>query len=521
MSTRVTIVVYAIISFVVAMCIALIYGLIFKHSDTMHILSAIMWIVLFAAIVVSMCIFAPRLFNMYHHVRIKKEEHLKLQNERMKIQAEMNLLNHDMKVKDAEAEAIRRKSIAESNYLQAQAWALIQQTSVQTSILKSGISEHVHILEEGKWTPLIQGQVAGKLPVREQIALPSLPSPYDFVAELQDWKPAPNSIFLARGASGRITVPLDRLWHLALTGPTGGGKSTILRLILTQLLFLNMECILCDINYAPIKRGIDWRPIASRLSRPVVRDIDDMYEVTDQLARGELEARRDREFNGEPVGEPIYLAIEELPAVVGEKPEIMKPIAKLLRESRQYGIYFFGATQDMLVKTLGTSSGVRECFRTGYYTGGDQRSASIILDLQSGQKIDEEGLGVDGLVYLKTVVHPASKVRIPLASNNATYYLLGEVENDVHDSTYRHSDRVVSGSLDHGVNIDSRMSMYNGQTVTKNTSQKPILHGDLLTAYNTYNSLDKPTVANVAENTGWSNGKAGNLLKQLRDMRMI
>src|SRR5436189_4961366 len=85
---------------------------------------------------------------------------------------------------------------------------------------------------------------------------------------------------------------------------------------------------------------------------------------------------------------PTYIAIAELPAVVDEKPEIMPLLGKLLRQGRQYDLCFIGATQDMLVKTLGTSSGVRECFRTGFYTGGDQTTARIILDLSKGQSIN-------------------------------------------------------------------------------------------------------------------------------------
>ena len=76
------------------------------------------------------------------------------------------------------------------------------------------------------------------------------------------------------------------------------------------------------------------------------------------------------------------------------------------------------------MKTLGTSSGVRECFRTGYYTGGDQTTARIILDLQKGQAINEDGLGDRGHVYLKTSMSVAQEVRVPFASNEAITALL-------------------------------------------------------------------------------------------------
>jgi hypothetical protein len=251
-----------------------------------------------------------------------------------------------------------------------------------------------------------------------------LPAPYDFLDELSTFRPTSQSIFLGRSSSGIITVAMSRLWHIALAGATGGGKTNILRLILAQLLKLGATCYLCDIHYAPNKRGMDWIPIAERLAAPPVRDIQDIYATVEWLARSELQARIDREYAGEFIGDPLYLAIEELPAVMAEKPEIAPHLSKLLRQGRQYDVCLIGATQDMLVKTLGTSGGVRECFRTGYYTGGDMTTARVLLDLQKGQSIDEDGLGVAGRVYLKTAITAAQEVRVPLASNDAVYALL-------------------------------------------------------------------------------------------------
>ncbi len=255
-----------------------------------------------------------------------------------------------------------------------------------------------------------------------------VPAPYDLLQELAGWRPSPSGIFLARSVQEKMLVSMDRLWHIALTGPTGGGKTNILRGILAQLLYLNAVCYLCDIHYAPLKKGMDWRPIASRLALPPVRDVGDTYALVEQLARGELQNRINREHDGKPIGPPTYIAIEELPAVVDEKPEIMPLLGKLLRQGRQYDLCFIGATQDMLVKTLGTSSGVRECFRTGFYTGGDQTTARIILDLQKGQSINEEGLGDQGHVYLKTALSVAREVRVPFASNEAITALLPPAE---------------------------------------------------------------------------------------------
>ena len=159
-----------------------------------------------------------------------------------------------------------------------------------------------------------------------------IPGPYDLLQELAGWRPSASAIFLARGAQGVITAPMDRLWHIALTGPTGGGKTNILRAILPQLLYLGATCYLCDIHYAPVKGDQDWRPIAERLALPPVRNVADIAALVEQLALGELQARIDRQYRGEPIGELTFLAIEELPAVMAERPEIAPLLGKLLRQ---------------------------------------------------------------------------------------------------------------------------------------------------------------------------------------------
>ncbi len=251
-----------------------------------------------------------------------------------------------------------------------------------------------------------------------------LPPPFDLSRELAAFTPSPGGIFLGRAASGPVLVPMSRLWHIALAGATGGGKTNILRLILAQLLHLGAVCYLCDIHYAPVKRGVDWTPIAGRLAAPPVRDVATIAELVKWMARQELQARIDREFRGEAIGAPMYLAIEELPALVGERKDVIPDLAKLLRQGRQYDLCVIGAAQDILVSTLGTGGGVRECFRTGFYTGGDMTTARVLLDLQKGQSINEAGLGEAGRVYLKTVLSTMQEVRVPWADNEAVRWLL-------------------------------------------------------------------------------------------------
>ena len=276
---------------------------------------------------------------------------------------------------------------------------------------------------------LIRSVLPGRVTAREvpQMALPEgIPGPYQFSQELVNWRPSPQGLFIGRTAQGALYVPSDKTWHIALTGPTGGGKSTILRMVLAQLIFIGEACILLDKHYAPMVDGADWTPIANKLAMDVLRKPHEMVSYLKWLSETELERRIDARYNQEPESVPMYIAVEELPALVDEEPDAATYIGRILREGRKFGIRMVGATQDMLVKTLGSSSGIRECYRTAYYVGGDMHTARAVLDLPPGYKLDEQGLGVDGLVYVKTALTQVQRARVPFADNQAIALLAGE-----------------------------------------------------------------------------------------------
>jgi energy-coupling factor transporter ATP-binding protein EcfA2 len=238
--------------------------------------------------------------------------------------------------------------------------------------------------------------------------------------------PSKAAILLGLGPGGeRLTVPASALCHVALCGATGGGKSNLLRLLLAQLIAMGGRVVLADPHYAPFDpaSGDDWRPIASRLHlAPAIKPA----EIAGLLgwAVDELARRLELRHAGQPFGPPLFVAYDELPVIVDSVKEAPDQISKLLREGRKVGIYTVGASQEFLVKTIGGSSAVRDCYRTAFYVGGDLRSASALLDMP--QRQIAEGELHTGLAYLRSqATAPAQLARIPYASNEGITALLG------------------------------------------------------------------------------------------------
>lgn len=269
-------------------------------------------------------------------------------------------------------------------------------------------------------------------PVEAALSGNPTPGPFDMRSIWQEFTPSKNGIFLSKSADSHIIVPANKLLHSVATGPTGGGKTNIVRMLLMQLVYIGCETTLLDIHYAPIKededgKPIDWRPIVNNLAQEPIYDLKAIVKYMEWLAFTELENRIARGRNLQPLGKPIYFAMAELPALLAEAgDEVAQPLAKLLRQGRQFLIYFVGDSQDLLTATLKMTSGPRECFRTGFYTGGDQTTAKALLDLPNGVKLDETGLGKKGLVYLKADddIYPSYlQGRVGWASNDSLYCL--------------------------------------------------------------------------------------------------
>lgn len=262
-----------------------------------------------------------------------------------------------------------------------------------------------------------------------------LPGQYSFTKELALFTPSRKSVFMGRSVDGPILIEFPKHRHIVFAGPTRVGKSTIMRMLFAQYISINVDCYLCDSHYIPYNpdNGLDWTPIEQRLRHAPFRKAHEAADFLRWLALEELETRKDLAYRGQSVGRPIVVAIEELAGLIDASPEVGRYIGILLRQSLKYWIVLILVAQDLLVKSIGLDSGMREQIGTGYYGGGDINTAKIALDLQNGEKtLDETGLG-NGVVYVRTPQNRATRVRIPWPDNESVQMLCDASILPVHE----------------------------------------------------------------------------------------
>lgn len=268
----------------------------------------------------------------------------------------------------------------------------------------------------------------------EQTAPATLPGPLDLAGLLPDFKPSISSILLAVGPGNeRLTVHAKDLCHVAIAGATGGGKSNIMRLILPQLLACNARVVLADPHYTDldVENGDDWRLIKQKLHLAPAIKPDEIEDLLAWLATDELQKRLELRRQQQSPGAPLFLAIDELPAIVANLKKAPEYLGTILREGRKVNLLIIGSAQDFLVRTIGGGGAVRDCYRTAYYVGGDQQTGRVLLDVQG--RVDDGQLG-KGLVMLRSSVTPqAQLVRVPLASNKAIAGLLQADDDSILD----------------------------------------------------------------------------------------
>lgn len=299
--------------------------------------------------------------------------------------------------------------------------ALWHQTQTQRAIHQPGQAPASYAPQITVASP--PSPLAATPPAAAPLALPGLT---DLADVLGTFRPGLDRVLLGLGPGGApLAVGVKQLCHVALIGATGGGKSNLLRLLLPQLQALGARIVLADPHFAPVdpESGEDWRPIAQRLHLPpavLPATIAELLAwLTEELAR-RLALRR----QGQHPGRPLFLAFDELPVIVESVPGAIDAISTILREGRKVNLLTVGASQDMLVKTIGGSGAVRDCYRTAFYVGGDVISASRLLDLP--QRQIDDGQIQTGLALLRsTATTPAQLVRVPYASNAAIAALLG------------------------------------------------------------------------------------------------
>src|SRR5947207_7798993 len=168
------------------------------------------------------------------------------------------------------------------------------------------------------------------------------------------WRPSREQIYLAMLEDGtNVFVPLRDIVHIALAGSTRQGKTSIIRQLMSQLIYVGVDCVLLDPHYTPydIETGEDWTPFTPHLERmganPMeCKGFDRIENVLHWAATALLEKRKARRSASKHPVKDIFFFIDEYPAIVAERRNVQKYVSKLLREGGKYHIHLVIASQD-------------------------------------------------------------------------------------------------------------------------------------------------------------------------------
>lgn len=247
----------------------------------------------------------------------------------------------------------------------------------------------------------------------------------------QGFAPTQERILLALGPGGTpLTASVgDDLCHIVLCGATGAGKTNTMRLLLVQLLAAGCAVYLLNPKHTDRhwRTGEDWTTLAAATTPGrAITDFAEIGAIMRRVRYEELPARQARFQRGAKPGVPLFLVIDEWPLIVGSDPTLADVLADLVRLGREYLIEILTASQDVLVDTIGGSSGDRAQFQTRYYGGGDATSKRVLMQPQpKGGLPEPPGRGVMYLWATPTGRKP-ELVRVPLVDNADITRLLGE-----------------------------------------------------------------------------------------------
>ena len=262
------------------------------------------------------------------------------------------------------------------------------------------------------------------LPASPALAqLPAAATPPMQLLDLIDAALRRNEILLGIEEGQPVTTPVRDLCHVGIAGATGGGKSTVMRLLLAQLLAAGASVVLADPHYADVdpKSGDDWRTIRAGLHLPPSYHYRDIRDLLGWLVR-EMETRLEMRRRGEIWASSLFLAFDEYPLIAQNVPEAADLVGRILREGRKVDVLVLGAFQDALVRSLGGDGAVRENYRTAYYLGGDQHTARVLLDVRG--RVDDSRLGRGVALLRSPATTPAREVSVPRLGNEAIAAIL-------------------------------------------------------------------------------------------------
>jgi hypothetical protein len=286
--------------------------------------------------------------------------------------------------------------------------------------------------------------------------VPALPAPALILPDkcsmldvIRRWDLRDDNLFLAYGKGKReIACTLEGFMHVAHDAQTGGGKTSQWKIEESMLLKLGVQIIHANPHFAPIdKKGNDWRPIARAIEEQglieiapgvkisgLVYDFQYIADMLKWLALKEINRRFAMQRQGNYDYKPVYLFIDEWPAIVKRHPESAEHQAEILQRGRAVDVCVDTNSQGFLLNDVDLKGSARENFNTAYHMGGSVHSASKLLDMpikDINKLMQTEqialGRGVALLRNNEALPH-AELVRLPLADNEFVYYLFGRAD---------------------------------------------------------------------------------------------
>jgi hypothetical protein len=144
------------------------------------------------------------------------------------------------------------------------------------------------------------------------------------------------SLFLALGKGNMpLTCTLEGFMHVGHDAPIGQGKTAQSYGEMVLLLKAGIQVILANPHFAPVdKKGRDWRPIAQAIETQgaialargkaiygLIRKYETIANMLTWLSTIEIDRRFEMQLRGEYTYSPIYLFIDEWPAIVMRHPD--------------------------------------------------------------------------------------------------------------------------------------------------------------------------------------------------------
>lgn len=311
----------------------------------------------------------------------------------------------------------------------------------------------------------------------------TLPGRMLMVDVIKQWDLRLDNLLLGYGKGMQpIACTLEGFMHVAHDAPTGGGKTSQFYAEIGMLLKLNVQTILANPHFAPVsKKGDDWRPIARAIEAQgrievapnvflpgLIRKFSNIAAILKWLATQEIDRRFTMQLQGDYSYQPIYLFIDEWPAIVSNTPEVTDYMATILQRGRAVEVCVDANSQGFLQDDVDLGGSARENFNTAYHMGGSVYSGSKLLDMpvkdmNALMKQEQVVLG-KGVALLRNneTAPKAQLVRLPYANNDYGYYLFGRADNwvlpefrgkqssDYRDATMPHNLPTSSGEDNYG-----------------------------------------------------------------------